>query len=230
MKRVAVRVIILVAAVLIASSISAIPTLQHESFLELVSYQQFMEALKAGRITPVTEWDQAFTAHYPGLERQLREPRLKVMDGIEGAPEPGLLMVWGKPEDRGLPVLAAWQYEGSTDLRSTIIKLSVLPPSRPRITSVDFALVDENGCMKSWVWDVGCCGLQPDVQHTFYINPELGGYQAGASSYYEDGCFDITRIKFYRFSENGIWVDEIAPDGDEGAWNYWKNIRVIPIP
>lgn len=227
MKRISMIAVTLVLAGLIASSVSARPA------IELVTYGQFAEALEKGLISPVTEWNNALESHYPGKKGRLRKPDLKVLKGIkERAPEPGLLMVWGTPEER-MPVIAGWEYKlsGDPNLKGTVIKLSIYPPFG--MTSVDFEIVDSKGRIKGWDWRVGFdkCMLLPGVQHTFYIIPAAGACQAGATSYYEDPGFDVTQVVKFQFTEEGIVRAEIpVPETrEEKVWNYWKNIRVIPM-
>lgn len=227
MKRLSMIVVTLVFLGLIASSVSASP------IVELVTYRQFAEALEKGLISPITEWNNALESHYPGKKEHLRKPELKVLEGIkERVPEPGLLMVWGEPRER-VPVIAGWEYKLAEDpnLKGTVIKLSIYPPFG--MTSVDFEIVDSKGRIKGWDWRVGFdkCMLVPGVQHTFYIIPEAGACQAGATSYYEDRGFDVTQVVKFQFTEEGRAVAGIpVPETrEEKVWNYWKNIRVIPM-
>jgi len=206
-------------------------------YIHLVTYQEFQNAWNAGKIQPVTSWNTALEAHYPGMSSQFRIPDLAVLPEIPQAPgEAGVLMAWGSSNDDGQNIIAAWQYEfgQDPDLSRKKIHLCVFPPCN--ITSISFGMQDINGKMKSWDWTVGPGKAVPcSTQVCFWINLAGGAGQAGATSYYMDPGFDITKVAFLMFDENGVWVDSLPPDpGNFGrrAWNYWKGIWIedaVPV-
>jgi streptolysin S family bacteriocin protoxin len=199
--------------------------------LRLVTYSEFLAAWNAGRIQPVTEWNNGFESHYPGMSSYLRTPNLAVKEEIPQCPgEPGVGMAWGTSADNGKNIIGAWQYEYGADpnLTGFCAHVCVFPPCR--INSISFGMKDINGNVKSWDWTVGAGGVLPcSTQVCFSINLGGGAGQANATSFYEDPGFDITNVIYLMFDENGTWVDSVEADPfgfNEHVWNYWKNIFV----
>jgi hypothetical protein len=218
-----------------------LPQVFSSPIFQLTTYQEWLDAESAGRIQPVTAWDNGFESHYPGMSSQLRIPNLEVMPDIPQEPGiPGLVMAWGSSADDGQEIIAAWQYEypQDPDLTGALIHLCVFPPCSV-IQTISFGLKDINGKVKSWDWCVDNNPAVPpcvpcDTQICFWINASGGAGQAGATSYWIDVGFDITKVQWLVFDENAIWVDSLQPDPagfGQNAWNYWKEIWVeFPFP
>jgi hypothetical protein len=210
----------------------AMPHVFSTPIISLQTLPEWQDAWTAGQIQPVTEWNNGFESHYPGMSSQLRVPNLAVMPDIPQEPGiPGLVMSWGDPADNGEEIIAAWQYEygEDPDLTDYLVHLCVFPPCSV-ITTISFGLKDVNGLIKSWDWSVWPWGTTPcDTQVCFTINPELGAGQSGATSFYEDAGFDLTQVMYLIFDENGVWVDSLPADPagfGQNAWNYWKEIWI----
>jgi hypothetical protein len=200
--------------------------------ISLQTLPQWEDAWNAGQIQPVTEWNAGFESHYPGMEPQFRIPNLEVMPSIPQEPDtPGLVMSWGSPADDGQEIIAAWEYvyDDDPDLTNYLIHLCVFPPCNV-INTISFGLKDINGNIKSWDWAVWPWGIVPcDTQVCFTINPVQGAGQWGATSYYMDAAFDLTKVQWLIFDENGVWVDSLQADPagfGQNAWNYWKEIWI----
>jgi len=214
----------------------------------LVTYEEFVYAWGEGHIQPVTEWNNGFESHYPGMSGQLRVSNLVVMEEIPRCPgEAGLVMAWGDSVDNGQEIIAAWQYypgplkagfsPGGTyqtqdflpvDLGGMCVHVCVFPPCE--INTISVGMKDLNGNIKSWDWSVGQFGVLPcDTQNCLTFGLDGGEDRADATSFYEDSGFDIHAVALLIFDENGEWVDsvEVDPGGfNQHVWNYWKNIRV----
>lgn len=227
----------------IVSVIGAIALLSGAAFadprLSLDTLAEWQNAMSSGRITPVSQWDPSFESHYPGRELDLSTSTLSVRNGWDipnyyHEERPGLVMEWG---EQGLnendAYIGAWKYTYGVDpdLTGMLISIGVFPPAR--IRSISLGLIDENGRIKSWDWSVGPNGaLQPNQQVYLSINPMLGAGQAGATSFFQDPLFNLTKVTGLVFDEDGVWLnlDYPSPLGNNKPWNYWKDLRVGDVP
>ena len=196
-----------IALVLVASSATlADPT------VSLKTYDDWTAALTSGTVHPYTTWDSGLESHYPGQEANFRESTLTAIDDPDLGP--GILMSWGAIGETA-NVIGAWEYEYGQyqDLTTAgwLIDIGVYAPSG--IISISVGLIDANGKVKGWDWDV----MFPDAWQGLTIDPRLGAGQAGATSYYCDDGFDSTQVKGFVFDENGCWVDPRWAS----PWNCW---------
>lgn len=73
----------------------AVPHVFSTPIIRLQTLPQRQDAWNAGRIQPVSEWNNSFESHYPGMSPQLRPPNLAVMPDIPQEPDiPGLFIAW----------------------------------------------------------------------------------------------------------------------------------------
>jgi len=163
--------------------------------------------------------------------------------GGEGGTEPndaGLVMLWGDPCLPTGSYSSAWKfvYGADPDLRNSIIKVTVTPPSGCNINTVSFGIIDGAKLRCTWQWNVP--GTIPyDKPTTVVIDPIIGGLAATspkADGYACNNNFNLANSQSFEVDENSQWifnpVGVPAPGKTQfvGVWNYWHNLIVLPKP
>ncbi|MHC4130624.1 MAG: DUF7901 domain-containing protein [Planctomycetota bacterium] len=179
---------------------------------------------------------------YP--ENEFIPSDLYVYEGNEAGWEPndaGLVMAWGDPVV--LPTGSwssawKWVYGADPDLRRSIIKVTVTPPSLCNISTVSFGIIDGAKRRCTWQWNVP--GTIPyDKPTTVIIDPAIPGVAATspkADGYACNNNFNLANSLSFEVDENSQWV--FNPIGVPapgkltfvGPWNYWHNLIVLPKP
>ena len=183
---------------------------------------------------------------YP--ENEFLPAKLYVWEGGgEGGTEPndaGLIMTWGDDPSLGSgSYSSAWQYVYSADpdLRNSIIKVTVTPPSGgpgAGITTVSFSIVDGARLRRSWQWKVPST-IPYDKPTTVTIDPSIQGLAATspkADGYASANGFNLANSRVFDVDENGqyifqqVWVPPPGVPKFVNMWNYWHNLIVLPKP
>jgi hypothetical protein len=229
MKLIRVSAAAIVVIALVASAVSANPR------VNLSTYEGWASAVASGTVRPYTTWDSGLESHYPGQSANFRYSTVTALNGFTVPfveDRPGLVMEWGAEEEPG-DLIGAWMYEYGLDpnLAGQTVSIWVHPPNG--INSISLGLIDANGKVKSWDWNVGPNGpLFPCNQVQVVLNASGGAGQAGSTSFSEDAGFDITQVKGLIFDEQGNWLNfnDPSPLGFSRPWNYWKDLEVTPEP
>jgi hypothetical protein len=189
-------------------------------------------------------WNDNLEEGEPYPENEFLPSDLYVWEGGgEGGEEPndaGLVMAWGEPsEDTGSYSSAwKWVYGADPDLRRSIIKVTVTPPSGANISTVSFGIVDGAKRRRSWQWNVPLT-IPYDKPTTVIIDPAIPSTAATspkADGYASANGFNLANSMSFVVDENAQWV--FGPVGVPApgkpkfvmAWNYWHNLIVLPKP
>jgi len=159
----------------------------------------------------------------------------------QGNTQPALEMRWGPDAapQPGQRVAAAWDlvYPDDPDLSNMRLEFSIHTPGPSMFFSVN--IVDQAGNYREWIWHSGDPGeVPPCTWTTVTIDPvaitaSSNFPQVSGSPFVVNttGQFDITKVAYIRFNENGIWQDpgHMDPTG-EWIWNAWDHVEVHPEP
>jgi len=208
--------------------------------------QEWEDALEDGRIKPVTgeefrlmvAGDDQWPAEYRSAEFYTPELTVEMHEDSHGKEEAALVMRWGdtaNPPPQGTRVAAAWDfvYPQDPDLTGTRIEFSLHTPCPCMYYSLN--IIDENGNYREWIWhsDDLPGKLPPCTWSTVWVDPVSGASNYAPEAYFEHpaggGVFDITKIQWIRFNENGIWSPEFQ-DWTGLVWNAWDHVEVTPEP
>ena len=211
-------------------------------YISLQTYDDWNNALGDGRITPVSTYYDALTAHYGHLNFVQVTPHLMALTGAQSGYGDGLLMDWGDLNaDPEAYQVATWQYNYPEDpnLIGTVLNFNIMPP--PGIQSVSLTINDALGGWISWDWNVTLIGgggpLFTAVQNLVTINPNIFNAQ-GASSFAMNPI-----VGFNPAIATTIQADELAFGANQWnifppvpvvggvkPWNYWGNLNVSAVP
>ncbi|MFC1783401.1 GEVED domain-containing protein [Planctomycetota bacterium] len=229
-----------------------------DSFFDISTVVDWEEALYGGSIKPVTsdlwdeymmDWEMFCEEGDPYPVNEFRQSDLYVMEASEPEfPEAGLVMAWGEADMAAGDYSSAWEYvyPEDPDLSNATITITVtapqLDPLNPlnQINVVSFGIVDGNGLIRAWYWNVGQPGdpIQWGVPTTITINAAMTGVIATtptASAYMNTPGFNIVNAQSFIVDENATWVGggtAVPPPGQtiQRPWNYWDNLSVKPNP
>ena len=219
-------------------------------YVAINSVGQWQAVLQEGRVLPVEtaewarymmQWSQYRDPGSPPYpSHSFAAPELVAMSGdICGTdnrlPSSGLLMMWASPSIPAGSYSSAWKYRypQDPDLTNVIITVTVNPPCAG-INVVSLGLVDVNGNIRAWYWNVpGAlpCGVASAVS----VDTSVAGAGAAtpvATAYASNPAFDITQVETVLFDENCQWVAGagVPPPGQTvpRPWNYWYDLTITP--